>query len=158
MALRWGGVPGRGNHRCSCKGLEAGLSILLQALSPCFTRPSELTQGQVNKPASSRIITVAGTIIKGSLAPLFQMSKLRPREDERSQHNQEAGGIRFILGPMVSSTYTCAMPTGGWASLGSGKEDAGTKCTEGEAWTWDVGSMGGVGSGIEAMTRMPPGL
>lgn len=62
------------------------------------------------------------------------------------------------MGSRICSTYTCAVPTGGWASLGSGKEDARSKGTEGEAGTWDGGGMDGDGSGIETMTRMPLGL
>lgn len=77
------------------------------------------------------------------LAHFFQMDKLRPREGARSEHRLEAGGVRFILGPMVSSTS--AVPTGGWARLGSSQEDSRTKGAEGKAQTRDGGVMGGVG-------------
>lgn len=69
----------------------------------------------------------------------------------------ETGGVRFLLGSRVCSTYTVQCPQATGSVWGQAR-GARSKGTEGEAWTWDGGGMDGDGSGIEAMTRMPPGL
>lgn len=71
------------------------------------------------------------------------MRKLRPRENERSQHKPEAGGVRFtIVGHGLFHLHPVS--TRDWASLGS-REDARTKGTEGEAQAWDGGAWVGWG-------------
>lgn len=66
------------------------------------------------------------------------MRKLRLREDERSQHKPEAGRVRFTI-VRHGLFYLRPVSTRDWTSLGSRKEDARTKGTEGEAQTWDGG-------------------
>lgn len=70
------------------------------------------------------------TLIKAE--PLFRMRNLRPREDGRSQHAPEAGGVGVtVVGHGLFRLHPAS--TRDWASLGSRKEDARTKGTEGEA-------------------------